>query len=611
MHVHISKTRFINYMRCDRYAALDEIRREKEKAIVGHSDEPELEDLFSEENRAKTMTLLDAMIDEEGTELLVHRDEQMETMLPYYRQIEILAGQAIKNRFGGNVVYSLDTYKQKRFEFEHEGFRFYCFLDGYQEDADEIRIFEVKATTCKKFFDLTFRDQNKRKKSIFTYSPEGILMLRKDLGETVNNDYQKKLQKLSSRFDKVGRYVYDLAYQRYVYEHAEETQKNVRYYLVVLNSEYVQDGRTDQAGNPVYDDTLIRLIDLTSVTESLMPEIRHDVERLVERLNALSSQPVDLGPHCQRNDVRQCMFYPICYAKVPQMNSLFVYLHGHHGFRDEKGEKHERFDLINQGYTHALDIPRSWLQRQDNVIQREAIERHKPFYKIDKIKAGIESLKYPLYHLDFETFPCPLPRFYGEKPYSQSLFQYSVHIEREPGKCDFDSDHYGYIATEHKDLRRELIESMLDVIKEDEGSIIVYNQSFEKTRLKEMANLFPEYRDRLLDLSERLFDLMHLVRGNRDFYQALGYEADVAKGINFYHRDLNGSYSIKKVLPLFSDLSYQGLAVSNGTEALVTYARFPEMPEAQKKKSYQSLFEYCKQDTWAMVLILAELRKLA
>lgn len=607
----ISKTRFINYIRCDRYAALDEIRREKEKAIVGHSDEPELEDLFSEENRAKTMTLLDAMIDEEGTELLVHRDEQMETMLPYYRQIEILAGEAIKNRFGGNVIYSLDTYQQKRFAFEENGYRFYCFLDGYQESETECRIMEVKATTCKKFLDISFRDQNRRKRSIFSYSPEGILMLREDLGEEVNGDYRKKLQKLGSRLDKVGRYVYDLAYQRYVHEHADETGKSRRYYLVVLNSEYVQDGRTDEEGNPVYDDSLMTFIDLTSVTKTLMPNIRYDLEQLVERLNNLSAKPVDLGPHCQRNDVRQCMFYPICYEKIPEKNSLFVYLHGHHGFRDESGDKHQRFDLINSGYTHALDIPRSWLQREDNVIQRDAIERDRPFYKKDKIRAGIESLKYPLYHLDFETFPCPLPRFYGEKPYSQSLFQYSIHIEHEAGVCDFDADNYGYIATEHKDLRRELIESMLDVIKDDGGSVVVYNQSFEKTRLKEMADLFPEHRERLLDLTERLFDLMHLVRGNQKFYQALGYEAEQAKGINYYHSGLNGSYSIKKVLPLFSDLSYQGLAVANGTDALVTYARFPGMNEETKKESYENLLEYCKQDTWAMVLILSKLRELA
>ena len=43
----------------------------------------------------------------------------------------------------------------------------------------------------------------------------------------------------------------------------------------------------------------------------------------------------------------------------------------------------------------------------------------------NKIIDGLKQLKYPIYHLDFETFPCPLPRYSGEKPYTQSVFQFS------------------------------------------------------------------------------------------------------------------------------------------------------------------------------------------
>ena len=66
------------------------------------------------------------------------------------------------------------------------------------------------------------------------------------------------------------------------------------------------------------------------------------------------------------------------------------------------------------------------------------MESHQPYIRKDKIKLAIDSLNYPIYHLDFETFPCPLPRFKGETPYTQSLFQYSIHIEKEPGVCDKD-----------------------------------------------------------------------------------------------------------------------------------------------------------------------------
>jgi hypothetical protein len=324
----------------------------------------------------------------------------------------------------------------------------------------------------------------------------------------------------------------------------------------------------------------------------------------------MNANPVALGPHCQRKDTRQCLFYPICYKDIPEKNSIFTYMQNHVGFQDEQGVKHDRFDLINEGIVSAFDIPREWLKRENNHIQRQVMDSGEPYYHHTKIRAGIQSLKYPIYHLDFETFPCPLPRFKGEVPYAQSLFQFSIHIEHEPGVCDKDQDNVSYIASTHDDLREDLVKHMLDVIKPDGGSIMVYNQSFEQTRLKEMANIFPKYRERLLDMVDRLFDLMYLLRGNKKLFAALGFSEEEGKLINFYHNDLNGSFSIKKVLPLFSHLTYKGMPIANGTQALVAYAKFPMMEKETFQKTYQDLLEYCKQDTWAMVEILDSLRKI-
>jgi hypothetical protein len=124
-----------------------------------------------------------------------------------------------------------------------------------------------------------------------------------------------------------------------------------------------------------------------------------------------------------------------------------------------------------------------------------------------------------------------------------------------------------------------------------------------------MAELFPEHKERLLDMVDRLVDLMHFVRGNKKFFMNLGIDKEEADGILYYHNDLNGSYSIKKVLPIFSNLKYDGMPIKNGTEALVAYANFPYMDEKTFKQTYQELLEYCKQDTWAMVEILEALRK--
>lgn len=611
----ISKTKFINYIRCHRYPALDEIYRDKTKAVVSFTDDPELEDLIGLENREKVKSLIDSMyehdeVEDEDIDLLQTDDPQMEVMMPYYSLIEILAGQIIEKKYKGHVTYNLDTYKQKRFNYEKDGFHFYCFLDGYQEDESSIRIFEVKATTSKKFVEKEYKNDDKEKVPLFVESPEGILMLQEDIGGCVNDKYTEKITRFKNRLTKEGRYIYDISYQRYVLEHALKTTKKVKYYLVVLNAEYIHEGQVNEKQEPIYGDDIIKLIDVTSLTEKMMPIIDQDVHTVLNRLDQMNANPVALGPHCQRKDTRECLFYPICYKHIPTKNSIFTYLQSHFGFEDEQGIKHDRFELINEGVVDALDIPRTWLKRENNKIQRDVMETHTPYFNESKIRAGIQALIYPIYHLDFETFPCPLPRFKGEVPYTQSLFQFSIHIEHSPGVCDKDQDNVSYIATTHHDLREELVLKMIETIKPDGGSIMVYNQSFEQTRLKEMAKLFPQYRERLLDMVDRLFDLMYLLRGNTKLFTALGFNEDEGKLINYYHNDLNGSFSIKKVLPLFSHLTYKGMPIGNGTQALVAYAKFPLMDEKTFQKTYKDLLEYCKQDTWAMVEILDELRKI-
>ena len=267
-------------------------------------------------------------------------------------------------------------------------------------------------------------------------------------------------------------------------------------------------------------------------------------------------------------------------------------------------------DLLKMGYRKAIDVPYELLNRSNNIIQKKAIETNKPYYNKEKIRAGIKLLKYPIYHLDFESFNAPLPRFKGESPYSQSLFQYSIHIERSPGKCNKEQDNYYYLAGDHSDCRLSLLKSLLYVIKPDGGSVLVYNVSFERSRLKELQRFFPEYFNELEDIINRLFDLQHLVEGNSKLYLELGFNQKEASLYNFYHKDLGGSYSIKKVLPLFSNLSYEALDVKDGIEAMVTYNSFPNLGKEEFNKEYQALIEYCKQDTWAMFEILSKLREI-
>lgn len=84
------------------------------------------------------------------------------------------------------------------------------------------------------------------------------------------------------------------------------------------------------------------------------------------------------------------------------------------------------------------------------------------------------------------------------------------------------------------------------------------------------------------------------------------------KRFHYYHPNQRGSCSIKNVLPVLSDLSYEGMGISNGGDASGAYMSYVVngQPHPNREQLMADLLAYCKLDTWAMVVILRELRKL-
>ena len=603
----ITKTKFINYARCPRYVALDDLKKEKLDSMV------KLEDYKKEEEEEHIMELLGNMFDGEGNDLIDVRNEHLETMMPYYNKVEILAGELASKYFKGKLKFSKTTYNQESFDAVIDNIRYLCYVDIYNENEDGINIIEVKATTTKKYLSLGSKDY-----SIFKKGVDGIYYLLEDLNLNIEDYmplkvYEKNREKLFDRYSSCGHYIYDVAVQRFIIEndmknHGEN--KNIKYYLAVLNSNYVFDGKYENA-EPIYDtidgEDIISYIDVTSITRDLMDKIYLDSKKINKYISDLNVSRVPLGEYCEYKKTVKCKYCPLCFDILPEKHSIFSYMNNNFGFKNNN-VKYSIYDFINDGKVSMLDVPDSFLNRKKNKIQKGCVISGKPYVNEKKIKDGIKQITYPLYHLDFETFPCPLPRYKGERPYTQSVFQFSLHIEKEPGVCDKQKDHYGYLAPDHKDHRLDLVKYMCELIPSDK-MVLVYNDSFEKTRLKELAYIFPEYKDKLLKIRDNVFDLMNVVKTKSSLYESLGYSLEEAKMFNYYNPNMDGSFSIKKVLPLFSNLTYKGMEVANGVEAMVTYASFPKLLPLDYKHKYQKLIEYCSQDTYAMFEVLDGLRK--
>lgn len=83
----------------------------------------------------------------------------------------------------------------------------------------------------------------------------------------------------------------------------------------------------------------------------------------------------------------------------------------------------------------------------------------------------------------------------------------------------------------------------------------MWNKGFESGVLKKLSEAFPEASEALSGLRERLVDLMTPFQGRK-----------------LYHGKMNGSYSIKKVLPaLVPECSYLDLEIQSGDVAAASW----------------------------------------
>ena len=604
-----------------------EVERERREEILG-----ELAESVKESNMGDT-----GFSDEEDELFDNAPSPELEALLPYYSQVEAEALKVAKKCFLG------DFKTQKLFEYELHGNTYRCYVDIYNENENEINIIEVKATTNRKY--LYWKDKNNKNKGLFfsdAYGGEPYPLFIKDknilrFNEVAGkvNDYAsekfiEKKKSLLDQYSKVGKYPYDLAFQRCVIEHALRKagdQRPVNYYLAVLNSEYVYDGAVDENGkclyNPIDGQEIITFIDLNDTTKAYQTKILEEIAYLESYISTPHdvNNKVDVGKHCAWGENTECLFYKHCFEKlrnVPRTNRANNYVYCQGKFKE--GNIKNKYQLVNEGKWKFDDVPEAWLIKENHRIQRDCYDNRIPDHvDKEKMKYWFDQLEYPIYHFDFEGFPCPLPRFKGETPYRQSVFEFSLHIEREPGVCDKEKDNFIFLNKEYSDdERKALAKAIVDHFEYNEdgslkGTMLAQFTTYEKSRLKELADLYPEYRTKLLAIRDKTADLLDLLRTNKELYKSAFPERNDV--INYYHKDLSGSYSIKKTLPvLVPSLTYEGMDVGNGVQAYIAYINYDsDQPTFNTLKTKierrEALKRYCQQDTWAMVEILRAVRE--
>ncbi len=206
------------------------------------------------------------------------------------------------------------------------------------------------------------------------------------------------------------------------------------------------------------------------------------------------------------------------------------------------------------------------------------------------------ALPYPRYYLDFETISFAVPIWAGTRPYQQVPFQFSCHIELAPGIVAPS----GFLSTDGQDPRRAFAEALINAVNaklfaergmqfNPMGPVLVYNAPFERSRIKELAERFPDLAEQLLAINVRMVDLLPITREH------------------YYHPEMRGSWSLKAVLPTIgAGLGYDGMAVANGSMAQEAYLEMidPQTPFDRHCQLRESLVDYCAMDTYGLLQLV-------
>ncbi len=342
--------------------------------------------------------------------------------------------------------------------------------------------------------------------------------------------------------------------------------------IIYINNQYVRMGELE----------IKKLFATESILEGILeqqPFVISQIARLKDVLQLKEVPTVDIGEHC--SIPYGCDFMGHCWQHIPQP-SVFDLAN----LREKR-----KFELYRKGVIRFEDITPDVELNNHQRLQVDAHLNNREHIDAVGIREFLSTLSYPMYYLDFETFNPAVPLYDRSWPYQQIPFQYSIHYKKERHG---DLRHTEFLAQGTGDPRRAFIENLLSKTRLP-GTILTYNQGFEKGILKGLATAFPEYAEALEDRVMRIKDIMH------PFQQRL-----------YYTPAMQGSYSIKEVLPaLVPALGYDELLIDNGSDASLYFEQLIYDLTADKEEIRKNLLAYCKMDTLAMVRILEKLEGIA
>ena len=363
-------------------------------------------------------------------------------------------------------------------------------------------------------------------------------------------------------------HIYDVAFQKMVFE-MNGIRVN-RCYLLFVNNKFEFLGK-------IHLQEFFRKEDISDEVAEVLEEVKTKAFVAHQYINGPEPSPrITIG--CSNKTA--CPFFKMHYPDWPAY-SIFDLIR----VSNKKAQQ-----LVDINVFDIRQIPEDFPLTSPQKRQVAVAKSNKPVIHYKEIAKVISSVEYPLYFLDYETFSYVIPSQQGYRPYQQMTFQYSLHVLARPGG---QVKHYEYLLDSKNEPVENLLRHLQNRIDISKGTVVVWNQSFEKTRNKEMADLHPDFREFLEALNTRVYDLM-----------------DLFKNGHYMHPGFKGSSSIKSVLPVMvPSLSYEELEVQNGMEAVIAWHHLTKgkITPNKREQVVDQLLQYCRLDTLAMLKIWQKL----
>jgi len=379
-------------------------------------------------------------------------------------------------------------------------------------------------------------------------------------------------------------YEYDLTFQVNVLEMCNvHVHKK---YLVQLNKKYKRSGDLDVRLGQLFTDE-----DKTEAVENRVVEVKEKMEEACAYLSK-TTMPTGHCPCYYKGRKAHCTTFSISNPGLPDYT-----VHDLNRIGNSKAYLRGLLDagILELDKVLEDEIPkpsktkdgREGKPRKLNQVM--VYKSKKEIVDLDAIKSELNSLTFPLYFLDYETYPSAIPLFDGYHPYQNVVFQYSLHVlTEEDAKAGREPKHFECLLLTG-DPAEQIVESLRKDIG-DTGSVISWFKKFENSRNKELAEMVPLQYEFLHGVIKRTYDLM-----------------DIVENQYYVHHGFKGSSSIKKVQDVLApQYSYKKLTgVQNGTDAIEAYRQVlkGELTGKDLEEKKKHMLKYCKYDTEVMYII--------